>query len=145
MKPAITKNSSVIHTTKGFHLTLYHWFNETISEMLHREFYHAYKVTITNNNDRHFRLTHRHWEITEAIDKIRIIDGNGVVGTQPVIAPGQIFTYKSTVQLRSDYGYMEGAYVLVECDKDGNTQRPKAEIISLPVPRFYLILPQIAN
>jgi ApaG protein len=73
-------------------------------------FVFSYRISIENQNDFPVQLLRRHWFITDANGLKREIEGPGVVGEQPVIAPGENFSYTSACDLHSPFGLMKGFY-----------------------------------
>jgi ApaG protein len=69
-----------------------------------------YTVRITNNSAETVQLISRHWFITDAFGEIREVEGPGVVGQQPVLAPGESFKYSSWCPLPTATGMMHGTY-----------------------------------
>ena len=72
----------------------------------------AYKITIENNNEFSVKLLRRHWHIYDSNGSLREVEGEGVVGIQPIIAPGASYQYISGCNLRSEMGKMQGTYLL---------------------------------
>jgi ApaG protein len=70
----------------------------------------AYTITIVNNGDVAARLMSRHWIITDANGKVQEVSGDGVVGEQPHLKPGQEFRYSSGAVLETPVGAMQGLY-----------------------------------
>jgi len=79
-------------------------------------FFH-YSVRITNEGDETIQLLSRHWMITDATGHTEEVKGTGVVGEQPVLAPGETFSYSSGCPLKTSTGVMRGTYQMV--DEDG--------------------------
>ncbi len=77
------------------------------------EFAFAYEVTVLNRGDEAVQLLRRHWVITDGMGHVREVEGAGVVGEQPIIEPGQSFTYNSWATLPTPVGTMRGAYQMV--------------------------------
>ena len=75
-----------------------------------QEFTFAYTVDITNHGENEVRLLERHWIITDGYNKVREIEGEGVIGKQPNIRPGETFSYSSGAILSTKTGLMEGSY-----------------------------------
>jgi len=93
----------------------------------------AYRITITNNGDYTVKLLRRHWYITDLnFDKTEV-EGEGVVGLQPVLEPGESHQYVSGCAIQSDIGSMHGTY-LMERQIDG-------KLFEVEIPQFYLIAP----
>jgi ApaG protein len=74
----------------------------------------AYRVAVENHGQATVQLLRRSWEITDATGHTQHVHGEGVVGEQPVLAPGQAFEYVSGTPLPTPSGFMTGAYHLVE-------------------------------
>lgn len=72
----------------------------------------AYKVTIENNNDFPVKLLKRNWHISDSNGSNKEVEGDGVVGIQPVIAPSSSYQYISGCNLKSELGKMQGSYQL---------------------------------
>jgi ApaG protein len=73
----------------------------------------SYTVTILNSGQRPARLLTRHWIITDANGKIQEVEGDGVVGEQPYLKPGEAFQYSSGTMLDTPAGIMEGTYHMI--------------------------------
>lgn len=78
-----------------------------------QEFTFAYTVDITNHGENEVRLLERHWIITDGYNKVREIEGEGVIGKQPNIRPGETFSYSSGAILSTKTGLMEGSYKML--------------------------------
>lgn len=96
----------------------------------------AYTITISNNGDLPVQLLSRHWIITNADNEVQEVRGEGVVGEQPVILPGQSFRYTSGSTLTTPVGCMEGSYTMTLRDQDQDA--PNFEV---PIPAFSLHTP----
>jgi len=70
----------------------------------------AYQVRIENLGSDTVQLRSRHWHITDALGRVQEVRGPGVVGEQPVLAPGQAFEYTSGTPLSTPSGIMRGSY-----------------------------------
>jgi len=73
-----------------------------------------YTVRITNPSAETVQLISRHWIITDALDHVEEVQGPGVVGEQPVLAPGESFKYSSWCPLKTATGMMRGTYQMVQ-------------------------------
>jgi ApaG protein len=93
----------------------------------------AYRITIQNNGDYTIKLLRRHWYITDVNFEKTEVEGDGVVGLQPVLEPGESHQYVSGCAIQSDFGKMFGTY-LMERQIDGK----KFEV---QIPEFNLIVP----
>jgi ApaG protein len=74
------------------------------------EWVFSYTVRITNQSSETVQLISRHWTITDAVDHVEEVRGPGVVGAQPVLAPGESFKYSSWCPLKTPTGMMRGTY-----------------------------------
>ncbi len=77
-----------------------------------QRYVYAYTITIANQGDEPAQLISRHWLIRDANDNLQEVQGIGVVGEQPLIIPGESYTYTSGVVLETETGIMEGSYQL---------------------------------
>ncbi|MGY3944040.1 Co2+/Mg2+ efflux protein ApaG [Aeromonas tecta] len=99
--------------------------------------YHfLYLIEIENLGPGTVQLLYRRWLITDANGKMQEVEGPGVVGEQPFIAPGETFSYQSGVPLDTPLGVMEGSYTL----QDESGQQFEA-----PIAPFTLAVPNIIN
>jgi ApaG protein len=97
-----------------------------------REFFWAYTIVITNTGAETVQLRTRHWIITDAAGRKQEVRGPGVVGEQPVLAPGERFEYTSGVPLPTASGFMTGRYQMVSAS---------GEQFEIDVPMFSLDSP----
>jgi len=93
------------------------------------KFVFSYDIMMCNEGETSAQLLFRHWHIHDAAGEDTEVDGDGVVGEQPTLGPGDSHEYKSYCVLRSPVGYMEGYYTFV---------RPDGELFRVAVPRFEL-------
>ena len=80
------------------------------------EWFFIYSVEISNQGAETAQLVSRHWIITDANGTTHEVKGPGVVGEQPVLAPGESFTYTSACPLQTSFGTMHGTYQMVTPD-----------------------------
>lgn len=97
----------------------------------------AYKIDIRNNSEYTVKLLRRHWFISDANGVVREVEGEGVVGQQPVLEPGESHQYVSGCNLKSGVGKMRGAYQM-ERVMDGTE-------FDVEIPEFTLIVPYRLN
>ncbi|MBN8919632.1 MAG: Co2+/Mg2+ efflux protein ApaG [Rhizobiales bacterium] len=76
-------------------------------------FFWAYTIEIANRSADTVQIKTRHWRITDALGRVQEVKGPGVVGEEPVIAPGESFEYTSGVPLTTSSGFMAGSYGMV--------------------------------
>lgn len=72
----------------------------------------SYRISIRNTGDDTVQLMRRHWFIRDVLDDPREVEGPGVVGETPVLAPGEEFSYSSACDLRGAFGRMDGFYLM---------------------------------
>jgi ApaG protein len=88
------------------------------SQPSQRQWFFVYTITISNESSDTVQLLTRHWIITDGTGHVEQVQGPGVVGKQPVLAPGEAFTYTSGAELASAFGVMEGSYQMVTDEGD---------------------------
>lgn len=96
----------------------------------------AYTITITNTGGVAAKLLTRHWLITDSNGKIQEVRGDGVVGEQPYLKPGEGFQYTSGSMLETPVGTMEGSYQM---------QADDGMEFDARIPRFTLSMPRILH
>lgn len=99
-------------------------------------FVFAYTISIENHGDEDVQLLNRYWLITDANSKKIEVQGPGVVGEQPVIAPEQKYSYTSGCILETELGTMEGHYEFKGHDE---------ALFKQPIPVFRLSVPNIVH
>ena len=77
------------------------------------QYFFAYRVRLSNVGDEAAQLVSRKWLITDGDGKVQVVEGAGVVGEQPLLAPGASFEYTSFCPLPTPYGTMHGTYRMV--------------------------------
>ena len=92
----------------------------------------AYAVTIKNTGSVTAQLISRHWLITDANDQVQEVKGLGVVGHQPLLAPGEQFEYTSGTSLSTPQGTMRGTYFCVAEDGEQFESKIPEFVLSLP-------------
>lgn len=86
------------------------------SEPENNRYVFAYTITITNTGEVSAQLLSRHWVITDANNKVQEVRGEGVVGEQPYLTPGDSFRYTSAAMLETPVGCMQGNYQMIADD-----------------------------
>ena len=127
MEEAITKGVQV--KVESFYME-----NHSLPEENHYVF--AYRIRLKNLSQRTVKLLRRHWIITDSNGDINEVQGEGVVGDQPVLEPDQEYEYTSGSQLKSPVGTMQGSYQMTTTDGE------EFEII---IPCFSLAIPGAIN
>lgn len=97
----------------------------------------AYKISIENLSDYSVQLMRRHWLIFDSNGSHREVEGEGVVGLQPVIEPGSSHEYVSGCNLKTDMGSMKGSYEMRRLVDD--------EGFKVQIPEFFMIAPYKLN
>src|ERR1051325_1197814 len=95
-------------------------YQELYSRPEHRQFYFSYHIRIENTSDYTVQLMRRHWYIFDASGTGSEVEGEGVVGQQPVLKPGDVYEYESACNLNSEIGSMHGTYLFVR-ETDGGS------------------------
>ncbi|MEE9338423.1 MAG: Co2+/Mg2+ efflux protein ApaG [Methylococcaceae bacterium] len=93
----------------------------------------AYTITITNVGAIPAKLLARHWLITDSNGKVQEVKGDGVIGEQPYLKPGESFCYSSGAMIETPVGVMQGKYLMIS---------DKGENFSASIPKFTLSIPR---
>ena len=96
----------------------------------------AYTIRITNNGEVSAQLVSRHWIITDADNQVQEVRGMGVVGSQPLLQPGESFQYTSGASIATPVGTMRGSYQMLA--RDGTR-------FEAPIPEFTLSVPRVLH
>lgn len=123
--------------TEGVQITVNTQFRPDLSHVADSQFFFNYRITIENQNDFNVQLLNRDWYIFDSLNDPDFVSGNGVVGEQPILKPGQQFTYTSGCELFSELGFMKGFYTFKNL-RDG-------QLFQVFVPTFKLIYPPKLN
>ena len=127
----------VSQITDGVKVSVRTQYQPDYSNPAQEHFVFTYKIIIENCSEHTIKLLRRHWFIYDANSGIREIEGEGVVGLQPILEPGESHEYVSGCNLKTDIGKMSGAY-LMERVRDGKK-------FNVTVPAFCLIVPYRLN
>lgn len=123
--------------TEGVKVSIETVFQPEYSSPLNDHFMYAYRVEISNLTDNAVQLLRRHWEIFDSNSTKRAVDGEGVVGIQPVINPGQTHVYVSGCNLKTDFGSMKGNFTVKRLADDA--------LLVVDIPEFFLVAPYKFN
>ena len=121
----------VISVTEGIKVCVEVTYQAEFSNPHQHHFVFTYKVTIENNSQHTYQLLRRKWEVFDAAEESKVVEGNGVVGQQPILEPGESHTYVSGCNLKSGIGKIKGTYT-IEKVFDG-------KLIEVKVPEFQMI------
>jgi ApaG protein len=116
-------------TTEAITVTVRPVYLDQPSDFMNARFVFGYLIRIANDGLEEVQLLRRHWYIGEVEGKVREVEGQGVVGEQPIIAPGAFHEYSSYCVLSSFEGWMEGTYLM---------QRTSGDRFRVAIPRFDL-------
>jgi ApaG protein len=95
-------------------------------------YFWAYRILIVNRGTETVQLKTRHWIITDGSGREQVVKGEGVVGEQPTLGPGETFEYTSGVPLQTPSGFMTGRYLMVT---------DRGERFEIEIPTFSLDCP----
>lgn len=127
----------VTEVTKGIKVTVETEYQPSYSSPSQYHYVFTYRITIENHGDFTIQLKRRQWHIFDAGFISRDVEGEGVVGQQPVLEPGQSHQYVSGCNLKSGIGKMAGTY-LMERVVDGTT-------FPVKIPEFSMVAPMRLN
>lgn len=124
-------------TTEGIEVIVNANFRSDLSSVERSSFFHNYHIELENHNRFSVQLIHRDWYIFDSLDDANYVSGAGVIGEQPILKPGEKYTYTSGCELTSDVGFMNGFYTFLNL-KTGKT-------FQVNVPMFHLVYPPKLN
>jgi ApaG protein len=130
-----TKMETLI--TAGVEVSVETFYQEEYSKPADGQFTFAYRITISNHNLHTVQLLRRKWKITDANRTVRLVEGEGVVGRQPILYPGDSYQYVSGCTFNTGMGKMDGIYIF-----ENKTTAHEFEVI---VPEFTMALPNLLN
>lgn len=116
--------------TYGVKISVESIYRKDLSNAENDLYFFNYRIVIENTNDFDIQLKSRYWFIFDSLNPAREVEGDGVVGEQPVLAPGKKHVYVSGCDLHSEIGFMRGHYIF---EKVGT-----GEQFEVTVPRFDL-------
>lgn len=119
-------------TTHGITVNVLPVYIDERSDPQSSQYFWAYRISIENASGKTVQLLSRYWHITDAIGRVEEVQGDGVVGEQPVIPEGETYNYTSGCPLQTPSGIMSGNYTMV--DQAGNR-------FEIEIPAFPLDLP----
>ncbi|MBI5094412.1 MAG: Co2+/Mg2+ efflux protein ApaG [Candidatus Hydrogenedentes bacterium] len=122
--------------TKGIRVATQSFYVPEQSKPADRHFFFAYRIRISNEGDEPAQLINRHWIITDRLGRAEEVRGEGVVGKQPRLEPGEHFEYTSACPLATPTGTMRGTYSML---RDDGTE------FEARIPDFDLIAKVILN
>ncbi|WP_107038822.1 Co2+/Mg2+ efflux protein ApaG [Brumimicrobium mesophilum] len=120
--------------TKGIKITVNALFRSDLTQLDKNLYFFNYSIKIENLSHNRVQLISRHWKIMDSLAPTRIVEGQGVIGEQPTLEPGETHIYTSGCDLSSGIGFMEGYYNFVTI----NDQGEQTSTFKVNVPRFIL-------
>lgn len=127
----------VTEITQGIKVSVETEYQPAYSSPSQYHYVFTYRITIENQSEYTIQLMRRHWQIFDAGYTVRDVEGEGVVGQQPVLEPGQLHQYVSGCNLKSGIGKMVGSYQM-ERVMDGIKMQ-------VNIPEFMMIAPLRLN
>ncbi len=123
--------------TNGIKISVKPRYEPQHSNPLDGKFLYSYHIIIENLSEHTVQLLRRHWVITDSNGSKREVQGDGVIGKQPVLHPGQMHEYSSWSPLMTGLGKMGGHYIMRRIDDEG--------IFHVKIPAFDLVAPFVLN
>lgn len=127
----------ITEVTEGVKVSVSTQYMDDYSNPENNYFIFSYRIRIENQNPFSVQLLNRHWEIWDSLSGKRTVDGEGVVGQQPVLEPGENYEYESACNLDSEIGSMKGLYTFQRV-----SDHKTFEVV---IPVFYLEFPSRKN
>ena len=103
----------VTQITQGIKISVLTSFEGTYFKNSKLHYAFAYEITIENHSKDAVQLITRHWEISDSLNEVEIVEGEGVIGKKPVLKPGESHTYSSGCLLSSPFGAMQGYFNMI--------------------------------
>lgn len=119
--------------TEGVNIKVETFYREEQSSPEDENYFFNYKITIENLGNMPIQLLSRYWFIQDSVGVNQEVQGEGVIGIQPILIPDETYQYVSAVSLRSDIGKMSGKYIMK------NLQTNKT--FEVAIPEFELMAP----
>ena len=127
----------VMLTTEGVKVSVETEYQPDYSSPSQFHYVFTYRITIENLGEQTIQLLSRHWYIHDANRPVKEVEGEGVVGLQPVLEPGESHTYVSGCNLKSGIGKMHGTYTFERIID--------AKIFTVEIPEFTMFVPYKLN
>jgi ApaG protein len=122
-----------ITVTNGIKVSVETFYQEEYSRPLEKKFIFAYRITIENMSAYTVQLMRRHWYIVDSNGTTREVEGEGVIGKQPILEPGETHQYISWSHLFTEIGKMHGYYTF--------NHLSNGEPFKAVIPAFNLVTP----
>ncbi len=119
--------------TSGVKISVENFYQDDYSNPLESKYVFAYRITIENLNAFSIQLMRRHWFIIDSNTVAKEVEGEGVIGKQPTLNPGEVHQYISWSELQTEVGKMYGYYLMKDLSTDS--------LFKVSIPEFKLIAP----
>jgi ApaG protein len=119
--------------SEGITISVETFYQPEYSNPVNSEYMFAYRITIENNNAYPVKLLRRHWHIYDSNGSQREVEGEGVIGVQPQINPGENYQYISGCNLRTEMGKMYGTYEMENINSK--------KLFKVTIPAFEMTVP----
>lgn len=127
----------IVKITDGVKVSVETRYQAEYSNPANEHYMFAYKIKIENLGDFSVQLLTRHWDIFDSNGNHREVEGEGVVGLQPIIEPGEWHEYVSGCNLQTEMGSMKGTYEMLRLSDQTE--------LTVNIPEFALIVPYKMN
>lgn len=127
----------ITEISEGVTVSVETFYQPEHSNPVNELFLFTYRITLENNNAFPVQLLSRHWYIFDSNADRREVEGEGVVGEQPIINPSKKYQYVSACDLKSEMGKMHGKYTMENCHNK--------KTFSINIPSFEMIVPLKLN
>jgi ApaG protein len=119
--------------SEGVEISVETFYQQDYSNPMQSEFMFAYRISIENHNSFPVKLHRRHWHIFDSNGSYREVEGEGVVGVQPVLSPGEKYQYVSGCNLKTEMGKMHGTYQMENLNSK--------QLFEVNIPPFEMFVP----
>jgi ApaG protein len=119
--------------SEGVEVSVETFYQQDYSNPMQSEYMFAYRISIENHNSFPVKLHRRHWHIFDSNGSHREVEGEGVVGVQPVLSPGEKYQYVSGCNLKTEMGKMQGTYQMENLNSK--------QLFDVNIPPFEMFVP----
>jgi ApaG protein len=119
--------------SEGVEVSVETFYQQDYSNPMQSEYMFAYRISIENHNSFPVKLHRRHWYIFDSNGSYREVEGEGVVGVQPVLSPGEKYQYVSGCNLKTEMGKMHGTYQMENLNSK--------QLFEVNIPPFEMFVP----
>ncbi|MGI9365525.1 MAG: Co2+/Mg2+ efflux protein ApaG [Rhizobiaceae bacterium] len=134
--PAFSTDGRYMAVTQHIRVLVEPRFLDSQSDPDSNRYFWAYTIEIRNEGHETVQLQRRYWEITDGLGEVQYVEGEGVVGEQPVLKPGEAFEYTSGCPLSTQSGFMVGYYKM---------SSQHGEAFEVNIPAFALDMPSTSR